>query len=249
MSFKNKVVIVTGASAGIGAAIAVAFAKEGASVVLVGRNEEKLKRVADECKAFGSTVLILKADVSNGADLAKIIPETIEKFGKLDVLVNNAGILRRCSLEAGSFVNAFEEILATNLRPIVTLTETATPHLIASKGNVVNISSVAGTKVLTSEYTAYSMLKAALNTFSRGAALELGKHGVRINSVSPGPVKTEIFALAGFNVPYEEIGIPTALNCWGEPEDIADLVLFIASDKAKSVTGSNYVADNGCLLY
>lgn len=248
MSFKNKIVIVTGASVGIGAAIAIAFAKEGANTVLVARNKENLKGVAEKCKAFGTTPLIVPADLSNDVDTAKIIPETIAKFGKLDILVNNAGILRKSSLNDATFSTSFEEILTTNLRPIITLTEMATPYLKASRGNVVNISSVLARKVLV-EYVAYGMLKAALDFFSYGAALELGKHDVRVNIISPGPVKTEIFVRCGINVPYEEIGIPTILNRWGEPKEIADLVLFIANDKAKSITGSNFTADNGCLLY
>ncbi|XP_045503298.1 glucose 1-dehydrogenase 2-like [Colias croceus] len=249
MSFKSKVVVVTGSSGGIGAAIAIAFAKEGADVVVIGRNDEKLKSVKKQCESYGRTPLVLKADVSKDEDAKKIIADTIKKFGKLDILVNNAGILRMSSFVEGTFMSSYEEVHNTNLRAAALLLQLATPHLIASKGNVINISSVAGRQLVNYQGTAYGMSKAAMDMLTSGAALELGKYGVRVNTVSPGPVKTDIITNSVKEGEVaEEITVKTVLNRWSEPEEIADLVLFIASDKAKGITGSNFTSDNGYLV-
>ncbi|XP_038217488.1 3-oxoacyl-[acyl-carrier-protein] reductase FabG-like [Zerene cesonia] len=247
MSFNGKVVVVTGGSSGLGAAIAIAFAKEGAHVAIVGRNEERLREIAKKCNDYSKNPLVIKADLNKDDDAEKVITDTINKFTKLDVLINCAGILRRCTLEGG-FMRTFDEIMRINLRAAVVITELATPYIIASKGNIINISSVGSTEIPNAEYTANCVSKAGLDHFTRGAAIELSKYGVRVNAISPGPVKTKIFANAGIHLPYEEIGFRTLLNRWGEPEEIADLALFMASDKAKSVTGSIYTSDNGYLL-
>ncbi|XP_045502635.1 uncharacterized oxidoreductase SSP0419-like [Colias croceus] len=248
MSFKSKVVIVTGASSGIGAVTAEYFAKENADVVLVGRNEENLNNVAKKCAANGKTPLIIKADVSKDQDVERIINETIKKFNKLDVLINNAGILLGGTLEKGDMLSVYDEIMKTNLRSAVHLTMLATPYLIASKGNVVNVSSIASNSIFSQEFVAYCMSKAAMDHFGRGAALELGKHGVRVNTVNPGPVKTAIFATAGVKVSYDEMGFKTLLNRWSDSEEIAVIILFLASDRAKGITGSNFTCDNGYLV-
>ncbi|XP_050667727.1 3-oxoacyl-[acyl-carrier-protein] reductase FabG-like [Leptidea sinapis] len=245
MSFKSKVIIVTGASSGIGAAVAVAFAKEGAIVVIVGRNDEKLAKVAKQCVSSGGTPLVIKSDVTKDAE--SIISITIEKFKKIDILINNAGILRTSSLLDGNIMNIYEHVMNTNIKSVVNMTSQAAPHLIASKGNVVNISSVAGKLLGTYRFTIYAISKAAMDIFTKGAALELGQQGVRVNTVSPGPVRTDIFDNAGLDSP-EDFKIQTILNRCSDSEEIADLVLFLASDKAKGVTGSDYVVDNGYLL-
>ncbi|CAF4885921.1 unnamed protein product [Pieris macdunnoughi] len=248
MSLKGKVVIITGASAGIGAAIAIEFSKKNSDVILVGRNETRLNEVAMQCEANGCYPTVINADITIDSEAARVIQETVKKFNKIDILINNAGILRKSSLIDGSFLEAFDEILKLNLRAAVNLVNLATPHLIASKGNIVNISGVAGRQILGVDYAAYSMLKASLDHFTRGAALEVGKYGVRVNTVSPGPVKTEIYDGASITIGQAKATLKTALNRWSYPEEIADVVLFLASDKAVGVTGSNYTVDNGLLV-
>ncbi|VVD00633.1 unnamed protein product [Leptidea sinapis] len=249
MSFDSKVVIITGASSGIGAAIAIAFAKECANLVIVGRNEENLRRVAKQCEINNRIPCVINADITNENDTKRIIDDTIKKFNKLDILVNNAGILRSIDLSKDDkILETYDELMKTNIRAVVDLTRLATPFLIQSKGNIVNISSVAGRKISGGEYTMYSITKAALDHYTRGMAITLGKYGVRVNAVSPGLVKTDIFARAGSTVSFDEMGIKTLLGRWGEPEEIADIVTFLASDKAKGVTGSIYTSDNGYLL-
>ncbi|KAL0867460.1 hypothetical protein ABMA27_008247 [Loxostege sticticalis] len=244
MSFANKVVIVTGASSGIGAATAVAFGKEGASVVLVGRNEQRLQQVAEQCAG----ALVVKADVSNEDDAKRIIDNTLERFGKIDVLVNNAGIAKFGTILGGKVMDTYDEVMNTNLRAAVNLTTLAAPHLVATKGNVVNISAIGGSYAPTPPFLAYCMSKAALNHFTKGAALELAASGVRVNAISPGPVRTDIIANAGFPITWDHFAAQTALGRVSEPDEVADLVLYLASDRAKGITGSNYVTDNGMML-
>lgn len=248
MSFSGKVAIVTGASSGIGAATAVKLAEAGANVVLVARNAEKLKNVSEKCNSFGDKHHVVKADVSVDADARRIIDETIKKFFKIDVLVNNAGIMRLAPVKGDESLAVYDEIMKINLRAVVNLTRLASAHLIASRGSIVNISSVAGTKVMNG-MSAYCASKAALNHFSRGAALELAEHGVRVNVISPGPVATDIIDNAGLkreDINLEGVSIP--LSRISSPEEVADLVMFLASDKAVGITGSNYVLDNGMAL-
>ncbi|KPJ13957.1 putative oxidoreductase [Papilio machaon] len=249
MSFENKVVIVTGASSGIGSSTAVLFSKEKANVVLVGRNETKLNEVAALCVTKS---LIVKADVSKEAEVKNIVEQTVKEFGRIDVLVNNAGFVRYGSVGMGNILSAYDEVMATNVRGVLHLTTLCVDHLIESKGNIVNISSIGGqippNKPL---LMPYCISKAALNFITQSVALELGEYGVRVNAVSPGPVVTNILKNSGIpetDFSWKDFEASTLLKRVGEPEEIADLIMFLASDKAKSITGSNFVSDNGFLL-
>ncbi|KAG6457622.1 L-xylulose reductase [Manduca sexta] len=253
MDFSNKVVLVTGGSSGIGAAIAIKFAAHGAQVAIVGRNKVKLQNVSEECSRNGSKPLVIVADVSNDVDVKRIVTETIAHFGTLHVLINNAGIGGSASILSSDTVQMFDRVMATNVRSVVHLTHLAAPHLIETKGNIINISSIASLKTVSKEGFAYSASKACLDHFSRCIALELASKGVRVNTVNPGPVKSDIIANMG--VPevaqkfiWEKMQKVTALDRISEPEEVADLVLFLASDKARSITGSTYVTDNGACL-
>ncbi|KAM3963976.1 3-oxoacyl-[acyl-carrier-protein] reductase FabG-like [Aphomia sociella] len=248
MSFKNKVVLVTGSSAGIGAATAIMFAKEGAKIVILGRNEDNLNKMADEIRKIGSEPLVIKADVSKDVDAKRIIDTTIVKFGKLDVLVNNAGLLSLGTILDGKIVEAYDAIANTNFRAMLMLTTLATPHLIKTGGNIVNISSIAGIKVFISELGPYGLTKAAVNHFTRTAALELSPHGVRVNTVSPGLVETDILPKSGLNISYQEYSQNSLLKRYSTSEEVAELIIYLASDKAKGITGSNFVMDNGMTL-
>nr|XP_032527840.1 3-oxoacyl-[acyl-carrier-protein] reductase FabG-like isoform X1 [Danaus plexippus plexippus] len=250
MSFSDKVVIVTGASSGIGAATALLFSKEKANVVIVGRNEAKLKVVTAQCEEVGNKPLVIRADVSDDDEAARIINETIEKYGKLDVLVNNAGIMRSGTLVDGRAVQSFDEMVKTNVRAVINLTQLATPHIIKTKGNIINISSVAGMRVLRGNiFLAYGMTKAALNYFSEACAKELASYGVRVNGICPGPVVTDI--LENSKIKMEELKdakMSTISDRSSTSEEIGNLILYLASDKAVGMTGSNYVIDNGLLV-
>ncbi|KAJ8713155.1 hypothetical protein PYW08_008459 [Mythimna loreyi] len=249
--FANKVVIVTGSSAGIGAATVELFAKEGASVAIVGRNEEKLKEVAKRCEQHGAKTLIIKADVSKEEEAKTIVQKTVDKFGKLDVLVNNAGILRFASILQPNFLQNYDEVMNTNMRPVILITNLAVPYLTETKGSIINISSTISVSAKVPGTMSYSISKAAMDQFTRFAAVELAPSGVRVNSVNPGPVATDIVATAGIRPEELQTVNPANVTLLGRPSDadeIGDVILFLASDKAKSVTGSSYVIDNGFLL-
>nr|AAF70499.1 3-dehydroecdysone 3alpha-reductase [Spodoptera littoralis] len=247
--FANKVVLVTGGSSGIGAATVEAFVKEGASVAFVGRNQAKLKEVESRCQQHGANILAIKADVSKDEEAKIIVQQTVDKFGKLDVLVNNAGILRFASVLEPTLIQTFDETMNTNLRPVVLITSLAIPHLIATKGSIVNVSSILSTIVRIPGIMSYSVSKAAMDHFTKLAALELAPSGVRVNSVNPGPVLTDIAAGSGFSPDLlEDTGAHTPLGKAAQSEEIADMIVYLASDKAKSVTGSCYIMDNGLAL-
>ncbi|KAG6448423.1 hypothetical protein O3G_MSEX005503 [Manduca sexta] len=245
MSFANKVVLVTGSSSGIGAVIALTFAKEGAKVAIVGRNVEKLAKVAGSFD--NNPPLILQADLTDDAQVANLVQKTIDHFGKLDVLVNNAGVAPLGSILQGNLLEMFDQTISINLRAVLHLTTLAAPHLIKTKGSIVNISGVwgMGTPKIPSAAPA-AISKAGLNHFTKIAALELAPYGVRVNAISPGPVRTDI--IEGSEYSWEFFEAMTALKKLSCKDEIADLILFLASDKGRSITGSNYVIDNGMLL-
>lgn len=250
MSFENKVVIVTGASAGIGAATALLFAKEGADVVIVGRSETRLNNVADQISKHGKKPLIVKADVGKTEDAKLIVIKTVEKYEKIDILINNAGIVGMAYADDEKAVDVFDSLMTTNVRSVVLLTSFAAPYLKKTKGNIVNISSAAGVNVVAAGFSSYCVTKAALNHLTKNHAIELAQFGIRVNAVSPGPVKTNFLAAGGIESAISEKEAAnkyTALKRLSEPEEIADVIMFLASDKAKSVTGSNYSIDCGHL--
>ncbi|XP_045491157.1 uncharacterized oxidoreductase SAUSA300_2422-like [Colias croceus] len=246
MSFLNKVVLVTGASSGIGAATSILFAKEGAKVAMIGRNEKKLQNVAQQCK---TKPLVIKADISNDNEVRGLIKDTIDTFGKLDVLVNNAGIVRYASILDENLMKCYDEVMRTNLRAHVFTTHLALPYLIKSGGNIINVSSSGGSSLPAIPcILSYLISKAGVDHFTRAAALELAPSGVRVNAVSPGPVRTDVMENSGIQASWDEAKPLTVLNKIAEPEEIAELIMYLASDKAKSITGSNYVCDNGAKL-
>ncbi|XP_022836172.1 uncharacterized protein LOC111363567 [Spodoptera litura] len=247
MSFENKVVLITGASSGIGAATAVEFAKQRASVAIVGRNSVKLQAVNENCQKHGVTPLIINADISKEEAADEIIKKTTDKYGRLDVLVNNAGIVDTGGLLDGAIMKSYDKIMNTNLRAVVTLTSAAVPYLIKSKGNIVNVSSTLGTQA-TPLMMAYCISKAGLNHFSKTAALELAASGVRVNVVSPGPVVTDILENAGLPSTWDEWSKLVPLGKVAYSPEVADVILFLASDRAHSITGGNLTIDNGCVL-
>ncbi|KAJ6644165.1 Glucose 1-dehydrogenase [Pseudolycoriella hygida] len=194
MSLTGKVVLITGASSGIGADAARHLAKLGAKVSLVGRNQKRLNEVAEKIINDGSpTPLSIAADVTQESQ--RIVDETINHFGQLDVLINNAGIFISDSLDAFD-INEYDRVMNINLRSVVCLTHLAVPHLEKTKGNIVNVSSDAGTLPY-DVYLSYCISKAGINHFTKCAAVGLASKGIRVNAINPGDIRTPIFALAG----------------------------------------------------
>ncbi|KAH8307755.1 hypothetical protein KR044_012679 [Drosophila immigrans] len=248
-SFKDKVIIVTGASSGIGAATAVHLSRLGGQLVIVGRNVKKLKETADNILAAGgSAALQLEADMTKKGDVEQIVAASIKHFGKLDVLVNNAGIIELGSIENTS-LEQYDRILDTNVRAVYQLTLLATPELIKTKGNIVNVSSVNGIRSFPG-VLAYNISKAAIDQFTRCVALELAPKGVRVNAVNPGVIITELQKRGGLNdeayAKFVERAKEThALGRPGEAQEVAAAIAFIASDDASFSTGISLPVDGG----
>ncbi|CAK8677936.1 unnamed protein product [Clavelina lepadiformis] len=240
--FKQKVVLVTGASSGIGAEIARAFAKHQTRLSITGRNEENLKKVAEECRKLGAEeVLEIIAELSEENEADKVVKETIEKFKNLDILVNNAGTAVRSTL-ATATRKEFDNIFDVNVKAVVFLTQQAIPYLEKTKGNIVNISSVSSC-LYNQHMLLYSMSKAALDQFTKTVALEMAEKGIRVNSVNPGYVPTNIlrFISATSEKKKESDAAKSKVYPLGKQnltvEDIADAVLYLASERAKMITG------------
>ncbi len=250
-SLAGKVAVVTGSTSGIGHAVAVRFAAAGARVVALGRSQSALRDVKDEIERAGADALTIAADVTNENEVRHALEEVIEKFADLDVLVNAAGHISSGTIEDTS-LTAWDAMMNVNLRAVFHLMQTAAPHLIKSKGNIVNISSVTGLRSFPG-VLAYCVSKAALDQLTRCSALELAPKGVRVNAVNPGVVVTEIHKRGGMNVgDYERFlehsKTTHPLGRVGDPKEIAELVLYLASEKAAWITGGTYSIDGGRAL-
>ncbi|XP_049311398.1 uncharacterized oxidoreductase TM_0325-like [Bactrocera dorsalis] len=248
MSLANKVVIVTGASSGIGAAAALAFAQQGSKVVLTGRNEANLKATEASCKAANSKAELLSIVADVTVDAERIINSTIEKFGQLDVLVNNAGVDANGSILEID-VEQFDRIFDTNVRAVFLLTKYAAPHLVKTQGNIVNISSVAGLRSLASK-SVYCTSKAALDQFTRCIALDLAPMNVRVNAINPGVVVTDIHKRLGMSEEQyakflEHCKTTHPIGRVGDAREVADAIIFLASDSSSFITGANLSVDGG----
>jgi len=250
-SFANKVVLVTGATSGIGHAVAVKFAQESARVVALGRNQTALHEVETAVKNAGGEPLTLAIDVTDGEQVQRAIDETLKSFGGLDVLVNAAGHISTGSIENTS-LSAWDAMMNVNLRAAFQLMQMAAPHLIKTKGNIVNVSSVTGLRSFPG-VLAYCVSKAGVDQLTRCAALELAPKGVRVNAVNPGVVVTEIHKRGGMSeADYEKFlehsKTTHPLGRVGDPKEIAELVFYLASEKASWITGATYQIDGGRAL-
>ncbi|XP_011558998.3 3-oxoacyl-[acyl-carrier-protein] reductase FabG [Plutella xylostella] len=247
MNFAGKVVVITGASSGIGAATAVLFSRLGARLALTGRNFENLQKVGRDCDQKTAPLLV-PADLTKEADIETIVNKTIDHYGQLDVLVNNAGIIETGTIETTSLAQ-YDRLMNTNVRSIYYLTMLATPHLLKTKGNIVNVSSVNGIRSFPG-VLAYNISKAAVDQLTRCVALELAPKGVRVNCVNPGVILTELQKRGGLNeqqyAAFLERSKEThALGRPGKPEEVANTIAFLASEMASNITGASLPVDGG----
>lgn len=243
MRLKEKVAIITGAASGMGAAEAKLFAKEGAKVVATDVNEELLQKVAEEIKAEGGEVLAIKHNVASEEEWKSVVAKAVETFGKVDVLVNNAGISTDKTL-ANMTMEEWNRVMDINLNGCVMGMKYTIPEMQkAGGGSVVNISSIGGIVGMAGS-SPYTAAKGALRSLSKSAAVEYAKDKIRVNSVHPGIIVTPMTA------PTMEAAMPyykafTQLPYFGEPEDVAYGVLFLASDESRFMTGAELVIDGG----
>uniref|UniRef100_A0AC34RN16 Uncharacterized protein n=1 Tax=Panagrolaimus sp. JU765 TaxID=591449 RepID=A0AC34RN16_9BILA len=263
--FDGKVVIVTGSSSGIGQAVILAFSKEGASVVLHGTNGERIeetRKLLEQLGVSGAKLLIVQGDISDENVQDRLIEETVEKFGRIDVLINNAGLTKKDGTDYHS-VESFDYVMKVNLRAPFRLTQLALPHLEKTKGNIINTSSIAST-VKTFEHpmlTVYGMSKAALDTFTKYECARLAKKGVRINNINPGAFTTNIIQRGDPMFTPEQMAKmmedggkammkTTPVGRWGVPSEIAPIYVQLADNEVSSfITGACWIIDGGATCY
>ena len=245
MRLQGKVALITGAARGQGAAEARLFAQEGAKVVLADVTDQEGIAVATEIAEEGADAIYVHLDVTNESEWEAAIIETVSKFGKLDILVNNAGIWRRGHVTETSS-EQWDSILDVNSKGVFLGTKAAIPEMRkAGGGSIVNISSTAGL-VGSRTSAAYSASKGAVRIFSKSTAIQYASEGIRANSIHPGPIDTDMGDQVWPDATSREASISrTALARIGTAKDIAYGALYLASDEASFVTGSELVIDGG----
>jgi len=249
LDFNGKVVLVTGAASGIGLACARAFARAGAQVVLSDIDEVKNRERADGIsKEFGARTLAVAADVAEESACQRLIAETTKAFGRLDVLVNNAGIVA-----AGTVLDLkvadFDRVLAVNMRSAFMLTQLAAREMVERKiaGSIINMASVNSVLAIPNQ-VAYVSSKGALQQFTKAAALGLAEYGIRVNAIGPGSIMTEILKkVMTDDAARRNVLSRTPMGRLGEPDEIASVALFLASDMASYMTGQTLYPDGGRL--
>jgi NAD(P)-dependent dehydrogenase (short-subunit alcohol dehydrogenase family) len=250
-AMKGKAVLVTGASSGIGQAAARKFASEGADVAIVARRAERLQTLADELAPLGVRAFPIPADLTDLTSLDACLDQAVDNLGGLDVLVNAAGIIASGTVETTP-LDQWEEMFAINSRAPFRLMQKAMPHLVERQGSVVNVSSVTGLRSFPG-ILSYCVSKAAVDQLTRCAALEMASKGVRVNAVNPGVVVTHLHragmmdesAYADF---LEHSKTTHPLGRVGQPDEVADLIYFLASPQAGWITGVTYEIDGGRFL-
>jgi NAD(P)-dependent dehydrogenase (short-subunit alcohol dehydrogenase family) len=248
MTFRGKSVIVTGATSGIGRAAAQAFAREHASIVLVGRNESVLAEVGQEVRAAGAEAAAVAVDLTAAGSADAVVSAALGAYGHVDVLVNAAGVIASGALEQTTD-QMWDEMIAVNLSAPFRLMRAAAPHLRARKGAVVNVSSVNGLRSFPG-VLAYCVSKAGVDHLTRCAAIEMAPLGVRVNAVNPGVTVTNLHRRSGMAEPQYAAFLERSkethpLGRPGRPEEIADLIVFLASDRAGWMTGETIPIDGG----
>jgi NAD(P)-dependent dehydrogenase (short-subunit alcohol dehydrogenase family) len=228
---KGKVAMITGASQGLGRALALAYAKEGASIVINSRSQESIRPVAEEAESLGAEVLALAADVSRSADVERLVGAATQRFGRIDVLVNNAGLLGpRVAIEEYP-EDEWRRVIDANLTGPFLVSKAVIPHM-PEGGSIVNV--VSGVSVEgRAEWGAYSVSKFGVEGLTQILSAELKERGIRVNAVDPGGMRTEMRAAA-----YPEEDPMTRII----PEENTEVFLYLADDKSKDVTGERFKA-------
>lgn len=251
---KGKVAIVTGASSGIGEGVAIKFAQLGCRLTLCGRSEENLARVGDLCRDAGlnpDQILKMTGDINMKQDRESIVQRTIDNFGEIHVLVNNAGMMHYDRISTIP-EDKYDEIFDTNVKSHLFLTQLVLPHLIKTKGNIVNTSSICGQRAIPT-VGVYCMTKASMDMFTECLALEMAPHGVRVNAINPGTVVSNIVrrpwcAYQDDELYQKFLETQTSVHPLGRvavPSDCAEAVAFLASDSASFITGQILFLDGG----
>ena len=243
----KKAALVTGASSGIGMATAIRFSEEGMDVALVSRDRAALEETAKLMKGTGEAYII-PLDLTGEGQARAVIQKTVDHFGRLDVLINAAGIIGTGTIENTS-LDSWDTMFDINLRSVFQLMQLAVPHLEKTRGAIVNVSSVTGLRAFPG-VLAYCVSKAGVDQLTRCAALELAGKGIRINAVNPGVVRTNLHRRGGmdekdYQAFVEHSKTTHPLGRIGEPEEVAELIVFLATDKSSWITGTTISIDGG----
>ncbi len=241
-SLEGKTALVTGASRGIGAAIAIGLDEAGARIILNSRKIQDLEKVA---KQLNNDPILIASDLGQIQAVLELAEKALQKVGAVDILVNNAAIAARLWTQ-DTDASLIDDILAVNVRAPLLLIGALVPKMIQQqKGSIINLSSVSGI-VGTPRRAAYAASKGAIDAASRSMAIEFGPFGIRVNSVAPGVVDTQLWAKnKAISSVVEKIEEQTPLRRWALPKDIADVVVFLASDAARFITGETIAVDGG----
>ncbi len=248
----GKTAFITGAASqpGLGSATALRFAEEGANICISDINMEGLEKVAEELRAAGAEVLTLRHDVTSESDWDEAFGELLEKFGKLDILVNNAGIALLQMIDEISH-NSWRKQVTVNLDSVFYGTQRAVSAMRDGKngGSIINLSSVAGLVGIPGTGS-YAASKGAVKSFTKAVAMETARENIRVNSVHPGVIWTNMQgdAIRDNKEQYDLLNESIPMGRMGEPLDIANMNLFLASDESKYITGAEFVVDGGLIV-
>jgi 3-oxoacyl-[acyl-carrier protein] reductase len=239
---ENKVAVITGGSRGIGAAIAKRLAKDGARVAITyTKGADAAASVVKQIEASGGKALAIQADATDPIAVRSAIDKVVSTFGRLDVLVNNAGTAIPKMFEETS-IEEMDQVLNLNIRGVFVATQAALRHL-KKGGRIITIGSCVGERMMTPGLVAYSATKAAVRMFTQGLSREVGERGITVNNIQPGPIDTELNpASSEWAKPQVT---PTALKRYGQVEEVAALVAFVAGPESSYITGANLTVDGG----
>jgi 3-oxoacyl-[acyl-carrier protein] reductase len=239
---KDKVVLVTGASRGIGAAIAKRLAADGAHVAITyAKDAQAADAVVKAVESRGRKALAIQADAADPKAVKSAVEQTAKTFGQIDVLVNNAGTAIPKPFEEAT-LEEFDRIININLRGVLVATQAALKHM-PDGGRIISIGSCVGERDMTPGLTSYAATKGAVKMFTQGLAREVGRRGITVNNVQPGPIDTDLNPASGDWAAPQLAN--TALNRYGKVDEVAALVAFVASPEAAYITGANLTVDGG----
>lgn len=246
MRLKDKVAIITGGGRGIGKTTCLRFAEEGAKVVVVATNKEDIQNVVDEVKAAGGEALGMAVDVTNREQVDQMVQDTVEKFGRVDILINNAGITADARMEKMT-EEQWDRVIDVNLKGVFNCGQAAAKVMIEQKsGVIINASSLVGIYGNFGQ-TNYAATKWGVIGMAKSWAKELGPKGIRVNAVAPGFIMTPMTEKMPEKV-LDMMKEKSPLKTLGYPEDIANAYLYLASDEARFVTGTVLSVDGGVVL-
>ena len=247
MKFRNRVGIITGAARGIGKVIALTFVREGAKVALVDVDKEKLETLKNEIEKKKGKVMTISCDIANSSDVRKMVGEVHHTLHRIDILVNNAGVIRRGTIETVT-EEEWDRVIEVNLKGTFNCCQ-AVVEIMKSQGHgkIVNISSIAGKLGDITSAPGYGPSKAGVDALTKTLARQLGRYGINVNAVSPHAIETEMSAQWS-EERKKEIITSIPLGRLGKPEDVAEAVLFLASDQASFITGEILDVNGGALM-